>query len=33
MTLQECYAAIGGDFEGVKGRLPSEKFIDRKSVV
>ena len=29
MTLQECYAAIGGDFEGVKGRLPSEKFIQK----
>ena len=27
MTLQECYAALDGDFAGVSGRLPSEKFI------
>ena len=29
MTLRECYAALGGDFEGVSGRLPSEKFIQK----
>lgn len=29
MTLQECYAALDGDFAGVSGRLPSEKFIQK----
>ena len=24
MTLQECYAAMGGDYQGVMGRLPSD---------
>ena len=33
MTLQECYAAMGGDYEGVMGRLRSERMVDRKSVV
>ncbi len=39
MTLQECYAVFGGDYEGVIGRLRSErlvkkfalKFLDDKS--
>ncbi|MCI8648559.1 MAG: Hpt domain-containing protein [Anaerotruncus sp.] len=39
MTLQECYAAIGGDYDGVVSRLRSErlvkkfvlKFVDDKS--
>ena len=29
MTLRECYSALEGDFEGVSGRLPSEKFIQK----
>lgn len=29
MTLQECYAALGGDFAEVSSRLPSEKFIQK----
>lgn len=29
MTLQECYAALGGDYEGVRGRLPTEKMIQK----
>lgn len=29
MSLQECYAAIGGDFEGILGRLGSEKLVER----
>lgn len=39
MTLQECYAVIGGDYEGVTARLRGErlvkkfalKFLDDKS--
>jgi len=39
MTLQECYAAFGGDYDGVIARLRSErlvkkfvlKFLDDKS--
>lgn len=29
MTLKECYAALGGDYEGVMGRLPGEKFVQK----
>ena len=29
MTLKECYAALGGDYEGVMSRLPSEKFVQK----
>lgn len=29
MTLRECYAALGGDFEAVTGRLPSERFVQK----
>ena len=29
MTLQECYAAIGGDYEEVMGRLPSERMVQK----
>ncbi|MCI8539827.1 MAG: Hpt domain-containing protein [Oscillospiraceae bacterium] len=29
MTLQECYAAMGGDYEGVLGRMRSEKMIQK----
>lgn len=29
MTLRECYAALEGDYEGVLGRLPSEKFVQK----
>lgn len=29
MTLQECYAAMGGDYEDVAKRLPSEKLIQK----
>ena len=29
MTLKECYAALGGDYESVMGRLPSEKFVQK----
>ena len=32
MNLQECYAAIGGDYEAVIGRLRSEKLV-RKFVL
>lgn len=39
MTLQECYAALGGDYQGVTARLRGErlvrkfvlKFLDDKS--
>ena len=39
MNLKECYAALGGDYEGVMGRLRTErmvtkfvlKFLDDKS--
>ncbi len=27
MTLQECYAAMGGDYAGVSARLPSERLV------
>ena len=29
MSIQECYAAIEGDFEGTLGRLGSEKLVER----
>ncbi len=29
MTLQECYAALGGDYEDVLGRLRSEQLIKK----
>ena len=29
MTLQECYAAMGGNYEDVAKRLPSEKLIQK----
>ena len=29
MTLRECYAKLGGDFEGTLGRLCSEKLVEK----
>ncbi|MCR5666110.1 MAG: Hpt domain-containing protein [Eubacterium sp.] len=29
MTLQECYEAIGGDYNDVMGRLPKEDLIEK----
>lgn len=29
MTLKECYAALEGDYEGVLGRLRSEKMVQK----
>ena len=29
MTLQECYEALGGNYQEVSSRLPSEKFIQK----
>lgn len=29
MTIQECYLAMGGNFEAVSGRLPSPRLIDK----
>lgn len=29
MTLQECYKALGGNYDEVRGRLPSDKFIQK----
>lgn len=29
MTLRECYAKLGGDFEGTLSRLCSEKLIEK----
>lgn len=29
MTLQECYAALGGDYAGVTGRLPTERMVQK----
>ncbi|MCI8422118.1 MAG: Hpt domain-containing protein [Lawsonibacter sp.] len=29
MTLQECYAAIGGSYEEVVGRLRSERLVQK----
>ena len=29
MTMRECYEAIGGNYEAVRGRLHSEALIRR----
>ena len=29
MTLQECYAALGGNYAGVTGRLPTERMVQK----
>lgn len=29
MTLQECYSALGGDFEDVKRRLPTDRMVQK----
>lgn len=29
MTLQECYAALGGNFDDVMGRLRSERLVQK----
>ena len=29
MTLQECYAALGGNYEDVLGRLRSERMVQK----
>ena len=29
MTLQECYAAMGGNYEDVIGRLRSERLVQK----
>lgn len=29
MTVKDCYASIGGDYEGVLGRFRSEERIQR----
>ena len=29
MTLKECYAVLGGDYENVLGRLRSEKLVQK----
>lgn len=29
MTLQDCYAALGGDYSDVSSRLPSERMIKK----
>lgn len=29
MTLQECYIALGGDFEDVKHRLPTDRMVQK----
>ena len=29
MTLKECYAAMGGDYDEVMGRLRSEKLVQK----
>lgn len=29
MTLKECYAALGGDYDEVMGRLRSEKLVQK----
>ena len=29
MTLQECYAALGGSYQDVLGRLPSERMVQK----
>lgn len=32
MTLKECYAAIGGDYESVVARLMTEKLVQKFAV-
>ena len=32
MSLQECYATFGGDYEGVIGRLRSEKMVKKFAI-
>lgn len=32
MDLKECYAALGGDYEGVLGRLRSERLVRKFAV-
>ncbi len=29
MTLQDCYAAMGGDYADVSARLPSERLVQK----
>ena len=29
MTIQECYASFGGDFEDVRQRIPKDELIQR----
>ena len=29
MTIQECYAALEGDYQGVLGRLTSERMVQK----
>ena len=29
MTLKECYAALGGDYDEAMGRLRSEKLVQK----
>jgi len=29
MTLKECYAAMGGDYDEAIGRLRSEKLVEK----
>ena len=29
MTLQECYAALGGDYAEVSSRLPTERMVQK----
>lgn len=29
MTLQECYTALGGDYEDAKGRLRSDRLVQK----
>lgn len=32
MTIQECYAKMGGDYEAILGRLGSQAMVERFSV-
>lgn len=32
MSLQECYEAFGGDYEGVIGRLRSERMVKKFAI-
>ncbi len=32
MTLKECYAAMGADYDGVLGRLRSEKLVQKFTI-